>query len=162
MSASVLYRTETGNRLHIPACPHVGGALREADATERQAMTVCTWCQAELDGVGRTYFDSLHDAMRAFGSHLGTREQVREALRFVTHDQIWLPYSKSYIALGHEGRAVAWVGKTYLMPSFDTFIELPGYEQTQGGGTPSAERVGSTCPNHFITMSVTGICELCE
>src|SRR5690606_33847837 len=111
--AAVLYRTASGNRPHIPACPPVGGTLREAGAAERLAMTVCSWCQAELDGVGRTYFGSLDDAMRAFGSHVGTHGLIRDALRFVTYDQIWLPYSKSYIALGHQGRGVAWVGKTY-------------------------------------------------
>lgn len=158
----VLYRTETGARLHIAACPHVGGVLREADAAERLAMTVCSWCQAEIDGVGRTYFDSLDDAMRAFGCHVGTHELIRDALRFVTYDQVWLPYSRSYIALGHEGRGVAWAGKTYVVPSVGTFVELPGYEEAYGGGTPGLERVGELCPTHFLTMSVTGVCELCE
>ena len=129
----VLYLTETGNRLHIPACPHIGGTLREADAVERLSMTVCSWCQAEIDGVGRTDFETLDDAMRAFGCHVGTHGLIRDALRFVTYDQIWLPYSKSYIALGHQCRGAAWAGKTYVMPSADTFVELPGYEETHGG-----------------------------
>ncbi len=161
-SGEILYRTEGGGRLHIPGCPHVGGALREADAAERLAMPVCSWCRAEIDGVGRTYYDSLDDAMRAFGCHVGTQEPIRAALRFVTYDQIWLPYSRSYIALGHQGRAVAWVGKTYVMPGPDVFLELPGYREAAGGGTAASDRVGDTCPTHHMTMSVTGVCESCE
>ena len=158
----VLYRTESGGRLHIPGCPHVGGSLSEADAAERLAMPVCSWCQAEIDGVGRTYYESLDDAMRAFGCHVGTHEPIRAALRFATYDQIWLPYSRSYIALGHEGRGVAWVGKTYVMPSPDTFVELPGYEGALGGGQARPDLEGAVCPTHHMTMSVTGVCELCE
>ena len=158
----VLYRTETGGRLHIPGCPHIGGSLREADPYERLAMQVCSWCQAEIDGVGRTYHDSLDDAMRALGCHVGTQSRIREALRFATFDQIWLPYSRSYIALGHEGRGVAWVGKTYVMPSPDIFVELPGYRDSGGGGQRTEMRVGDTCPTHHMTRSVTGVCELCE
>lgn len=158
----VLYRTETGGRLHLPACPHIGGAIREADAAERLGMSVCSWCQAEIDGVGRTYYESLDDAMRAFGCHVGTQPTIRNALRCVTHDQIWLPYSRSYIALGHEGRAVAWVGKTWVMPSLDVFQELPGYRDVSRGGAHSSEHIGELCPTHFLTMSVTGVCESCD
>ena len=158
----VLYRTETGGRLHLPACPHIGGAIREADSAERLVMSVCSWCQAEIDGLGRTYYESLDDAMRAFGCHVGTQPTIRQALRSVTHDQIWLPYSRSYIALGHEGRAVAWVGKTWVMPAHDTSYELPGYRDSSRGAASSPEHLGKLCPTHFLTMSVTGICESCD
>ena len=56
-------------------------------------MPVCSWCRAEIDGVGRSYHDTLEDAMRAFGCHVGTTALIRHALRSVTFDQIWLPYS---------------------------------------------------------------------
>lgn len=158
----VLYRTGTGGRLHIPGCPHIGSSLREADKTERLAMPVCSWCRAEIDGVGRSYYDTLQDAMREFGCHVGTQTLIRHALRSVTFDQIWLPYSRSYLALGHEGRGVAWVGKTYVMPSPDLFVELPGYRDSAGGGQRTEARVGATCPAHHMTRSVTGVCELCE
>lgn len=162
LSDLVLYRTETGGRLHLPACPHIGGAIREADAAERLAMSVCSWCRAQIDGVGRTYYESLDEAMRAFGCHVGTQPTIHQALRFVTHDQIWLPYSRSYVALGHEGRAVAWVGKTWVMPSHDVFQELPGYRDASGGSAHAPEHMGELCPTHFLTMSVTGVCESCD
>lgn len=158
----VLVRTETGSRLHIPACPHLGGVFREADPAERTTMAVCTWCWAELDGVGRTYCTDLDEAMREFDCQAGTRGRVRDALRFVTWDQIWLPYSRSYVALGHQGRAVAWFGKTYVVPSLGEFLELPGYREMYRGGAPADQRVGETCSKHNLTRSVTGACELCD
>jgi len=157
-----LVRTETGAKLHIAACPHIGSEIREATAAERLAMDVCGWCRAELDGVGRTYCNSLEDAMRLFGTHSGTERAIKDALRFVVHDQIWLPNSRSYVALGHEGRGVAWFGKTYVVPRMGEFVELPGFRESGGGGTPLDEQVGETCPVHFLTMSLTGVCDLCD
>ena len=143
----VLYRTETGGRLHLPACPHIGGAIREADSAERLVMSVCSWCQAEIDGLGRTYYESLDDAMRAFGCHVGTQPTIRQALRSVTHDQIWLPYSRSYIALGHEGRAVAWVGKTWVMPAHDILLRAARLSGLLPRGRQLAGTPGQALPD---------------
>lgn len=158
----VLVRSETGARLHIVACPHLGGKVRPADAAERLAMPVCTWCQAELDGVGRTYFTDLDEAMREFGTHVSDKQRIRDALRFVTWDQVWVPNSRCYVALGHEGRGVAWFGKTYVVPSPGAFLELPGYSPAYGGGSPREERHGDVCSTHRIERSVSGACELCD
>ncbi len=158
-----LFRTLTGKRLHIPGCPHVASALVEAGTAELLALEVCTWCRAELDGVGRTYYSSMDDALRALGCHVGTHAAIREALRSVSHDQIWLPNSKSYVALGHEGSGVAWVGKGYVfVKATGYFLELPGYRDSAGGGTPRVEPRGDTCPVHFVTTSLTGVCDSCD
>lgn len=154
--------SQTGAMLHIASCPHVGSVLREATKEERLSMEVCSWCRAELDGVGRTYCATLEAAMRIFGTHAGTERQIREALRFVAHDQIWLPHSRSYVALGLEGRAVAWFGKTYVAPDRDTFIELPDYAAGSGGGSPRHDQLGDTCPVHHIATALTGACDLCD
>jgi hypothetical protein len=157
-----LVRSETGGKLHIAQCPHLGGVFRPATAAERFAMEVCSWCRAELDGVGRTYCDDLSDAMRLFGTHAGTEQLIRDALRFVDYDQIWLPNSRSYVALGREGRGVAWFGKTYVVPVAGQFIELPDYRAGLGGGALARQEVGQICPVHFLTMSLTGVCDLCD
>ena len=125
-------------------------------------MSVCSWCQAEIDGVGRTYFDDLEDAMRFFGTHLGSEHLVREALRSVTYDQVWVPNSKSYIALGRESYAVAWIGKTYVVPGAGLFVELPEYSQHHGGGAERKVRVGVLCERHFIARGLNGSCALCD
>lgn len=155
-------RTEKGTRLHIAPCPFLGPSAREAEPSERAAMSVCSWCQAEIDGAGRTYFDNLEDAMRFFGTHLGSEHQVREAVRFVTSDQVWVPHSKSYIALGLEGAAVAWIGKTYVVPGPGLFVELPDYSPQQGGGAERSERLGELCELHFIARGLNGSCEHCD
>jgi hypothetical protein len=158
-----LYRTATGERLHIGACPHILSLdVEPASPADLLAMTVCHWCRQELDGVGRTYFDTIEDAMRDFGAPAGTERLVRDALRFVTWDQIWVPYSRAYIALGYEGRGVAWVGKTYVVPHAGAFVELPGYAPGSGGGAGQDDAMGELCPVHFIAMSLTGVCDLCD
>jgi hypothetical protein len=158
-----LVKTATGARLHIEPCPHIlGCAVRNATPTEKLAMSVCTWCEAEINGVGRWYFDDLGDAMRYFGAHVGTEGSIRDALRFVLHDQVWVPNSKAYISLGLGGLAVAWVGKTYVVPIRGLFVELPGYHPHHGGGgLPSSERIGAVCTVHNVAMPLTGICDDC-
>jgi hypothetical protein len=158
-----LYRTVGGARLHIAECPHIIGVdVQLATAADRLAMAVCHWCRQELDGVGRTYFDTLEDAMRDFGTHAGTEPLIRDALRFVDWDQIWVPYSRSYIALGREGLGVAWVGKTYVELQGGTFVELPDYVAGSGGGAERHDRVGHECPKCHLTMPLTGRCDGCD
>ena len=83
-------------------------------------------------------------------------------MRFVTYDQIWVPNSRSYVALGHYGRGVAWFGKTYVVPAVGEFLELPDYSAGRGGGVPAHDQVGETCSVHFVTRSLTGVCDLCD
>ena len=158
-----LYRTAGGKRLHIAPCPHIHDVDVELAApANRLEMDVCHWCRQELDGVGRTYFDTLEDAMRDFGTHAGDERLVRDALRFVTWDQIWVPYSRSYIALGREGLGVAWVGKSYVELRGGQLVELPGYAPGSGGGGDRHDRVGEVCEVHFITKSLDGRCDDCD
>ena len=158
-----LVRTANGTRLHIAPCPHIlGAAASDATAADLFALPLCSWCEAEVDGAGRTYFDSLDDAMRFFGAHVGSKALVRDALRFVTHDRIWVPNSRSYIALGLEGATVAWVGKTYVVPLRGWIVELPGYAPHARDGSARGGRFGDPCPTHFIARSLTGVCDPCE
>ena len=158
-----LFRTTTGQRLHIPGCPHVGSALQPATAVDRLAVAVCAWCKAEIAGQGRTYYATLEDALRALGCHEGTHRLIRDALRFVRYDQVWLPHSESYVALGLDGPGVAWVGKGYVfVKATGAFVELPGYRASRGGGSPLDVRWGATCDRHFVARSLTGACNLCD
>lgn len=157
------FRTATGRRLHVPGCPHVGSELQLATAADRLGLLVCTWCEAEVTGRGRSYYTTLDEAMRALGCHEGTQRLIREALRFVRHDAIWLPHSESYVALGYEGPGVAWVGKGYVfVKATGAFTELPGYRASRGGGSPRDERVGEVCERHFVVRGLNGSCDLCD
>lgn len=159
---TAIVRSETGTKLHIPVCPHIGGGIRLADDAERAAYEMCSWCQKEVDGVGRRYYDDLDEAMRAFKSYAGTERLIKEALAGVGYDQIWIPNSQSYVALGLGGQARAWFGKTYVMPSLDVLVELPGFAPGADGGAEKREQFGALCEVHFVERSVSGVCDLCE
>lgn len=160
--AEPLFRTVSGEGLHMRPCPHILGCeVFETTPEERPDLRICQWTQAELAGVGRTYYDTLRDAMRAFKTYSDTENKIEQTLAGVAHDQIWIPNSQSYIALGLAGLGVAWVGKTYVMPSRHELVELPGYAPGGGGGAEHAPKYGETCPRHFVTMSLEGVCDDC-
>lgn len=158
-----LFHTATGEKLHIPPCPHVHGVqLFPADPATTALRPVCTWCQAEINGVGRTYYDSVEDAMRAFGSFVDSLDRIRHEVNTVSHDAVWIPNSQSYIALGSGGPAVCWIGKTYVMHVHGAFVELPGYAAGGGGGVEKLRREGGVCPSCHTVMPVTGRCDDCD
>lgn len=162
-TATELYRTATGRRLHIPGCPHVGSPLRPAAPVEIDELAVCEWCEAELAGVGRTYYANIDDAMRALGCWEGTQSLIRQALADIDHDRIWLPHSESYIALGLDGQGVAWVGKGYVfVKATAVYTELPGHRAGRGGGAPREVRYGDLCVRHNVVRSVAGTCDQCD
>lgn len=157
-----LFRVKDGSRLHLPMCSHVYGyPMTEASSDDLATIEVCHWCSKELEGVGRTPHDSLGDAMRFFGMPVEAQAKVREALRDLEWTAIWTPYSKSYIAVGHEAAAAAWIGKTYIAVKGEPVVELPGYSPGGGGGSPAEERAVELCPVHFIQLPATGVCDDC-
>jgi hypothetical protein len=157
----VFFRTETGNRQHLRDCPHLldASAVRETTPAERATMPVCDMCDRDIKGQGRTPYLTLDDAMRDFQTPVQLQARVRESLAGVTHDEIWLPYSRSYIALGHCGKAVAWAGKHWVQPSRDEFVELPGFVAHGGGRTTQEVRYGATCPICQLTRALNGACD---
>ena len=159
IATSELYRTETGSRLHIPACYHVHGVpLFEASAEDRASLPVCSWCQAELDGVGRTPYAMLREALIGFGAYGDTWTLIERALADVEHDEIWIPNSRAYVALGYRGRGVAWVGKTYVQTREGAFTALDGYAPGSGCGSKPPERFGDVCPRCCMVKPLTGEC----
>src|SRR3954469_8438046 len=154
-----LYRTETGGRRHIRACPHLVGK-DVVEATDANGE-ICTICQRELRGEGRRYFASLDDALHEFGAARANWPLISHHLATVEHDQVWIVASGSYIALGRGGRAVAWAGKTYVNPSAKEFIELPDYRPGGGGGTEGRTTWGEKCPVHHVLRSRSGVCGMC-
>ena len=156
-----LFRTAGGARLHIPGCYHVHGVeVVAATDQDRAAMEVCSVCQDELDGYGRKYHADLDAALRHFGAHAGTWAEIKRRLAPVAWDTVWTPYSLSYIAVGLDGRGVAWVGKTYVYAE-DRFVELPGYRPGGGGGVPVEQWVGDVCPTCRIALPLSGTCDEC-
>ena len=99
--------------------------------------------------------------MRVHGTPAAAVALIKEHLKFVTYDEIWLPYSKSYVALGLDGRAVASFGKSYVEVG-DHRVDLPGYVAGRAAGRSSQPTYGETCPTCFIAMPLTGICDNCN
>ena len=86
-----------------------------------------------------------------------------DALGDVQHDLIWIPASESYIALGHDGQGVAWIGKGYVQVKDRPVVELPWFqEHGVGGRTTRDEARGETCDVHFVEKSLVGTCKQCE
>ena len=158
-----LVRTENGEGLHLPHCPHVLRCdVHAATEQERAEVRICQWSRAELDGYGRRPFKSLDDAMRYFGTHAGDERLVRAQVRDLLYDEIWVPNSGSYIAFGLNGLAIAWVHKGYIEFRDGRMVTLPSYAPGGGGGTTQEPRFGDLCRTGMHQMPLTGICDFCD
>jgi hypothetical protein len=158
-----LVRTAEGGRLHLPSCPHVRGAdVQEASAVEQAETPICLLSRAELDGHGRRRFKSLEDAMRFFGTHAGDERTVRDEVRHLLFDEIWVPNSGTYIAFGLGGLAVAWVHKGYIEFRDGRMVTLASYAPGGGGGAARESRYGDLCRTGVHQMPLTGICDFCD
>lgn len=163
LEALVLARTDTLTRaVHLAECPHlVDRSWHLADQGEIDAHRLCQWSQDQLSGHGRLHPDTLDDAMRLQGTPAEAKRLIKEALTFVTFDEIWLPYSKSYVALGLDGRAVAAFGKSYVWVG-GSRVDLPGYVAGRHAGRSTQPSYGETCTRHHIAKSLSGVCDLCD
>jgi hypothetical protein len=158
-----LVRTASGRGLHLADCPHVRGcAVHVAVPEELDYLPVCGWSQAELDGVGRRYFATLSDAMRCFGTHVGTERAIRESVAAVLHDQIWVPNSGAYIALGLNGVVTGCIGKSYVQLHGGRLLTLSDYASGSGGGVSAEPRYGAVCPRCRLSLPLTGRCDECD
>lgn len=155
-------RTATATRLHLSDCPHlVGKDWHAADQAGIDGYPLCQWSRDQLEGLGRLHPETLEDAMRVHGTPAGAVALIKEHLKFVTYDEIWLPYSLSYAALGLDGRAVASFGKSYVEVG-EGRVDLPGYVAGRASGRSHRPTYGGLCPNCFLLMPLTGICDDCD
>jgi len=148
-----LWKTVGGGRAHLAQCGHLFGK----DVVPADGEQVCDLCQREIDGFGRTGFEDLDAALPVMGVSSTDWPAVKAALATVEHDEVYLPYSRSYIALNRDGQGVAWVGKNYVDVLGGGRTELPGYASGPRGGTATAEpRYGEVCGSCFMTKPVGG------
>jgi hypothetical protein len=162
-TAAALFRTANGQRLHIAECPYILGA-EVLPAAVDDTREVCTWCQAELNEEGRTIHDSIEDALRDMGANEGNLVELARLLRSVAHDLIYVPFSRSYVAVALEGRPAAVAGKTYVWFRDGRKIELPGFVGTGGDkiGGDRSSIWGDTCPRTFMKHPINGSCDECQ
>ena len=100
--------------------------------------------------------------MADFGCPVGSRPIIREAIADLEIDEIWTVQSGSYIALGRGGRAIAWIGKTYVAIKDGHFVELPGFVDKNRTTQAEGPRYGVLCPTCRQQMPLTGICDTCD
>ena len=135
------------------------GRLRHhcGDGKTRLRLRVCQWSQAEMASVGRTYFDSLEDAMRAFGTYVGThharprRVPVRRAGRDLDPEQPVLHRARP-------GRTGAWPGpaRRGVSDAGRRTDRAPlATPSTTGAAARKVERHGALCPNCFEQRSLS-------
>jgi hypothetical protein len=156
-----LVHTATGGRLHIRLCPHVFGVenLVPATSADRETTPVCSWCQAELDGVGRTRHESIETALADSGAPQHARPELARLLRIVEHDTVYVPNSRSYVAVARDGVIVASAGKTYVWYPDRPVVQLDDYASATGASaTPGPEDWGEICESCFTTRSKNGSC----
>jgi hypothetical protein len=161
----VLYRTDTGNRLHLPDCTHLRGVdIIAATAAERETMAICSLCRNELDGVGRTRFETIEAALVDTGAPQHARAELTRLLNEVEWEDVYTPNSKSYAAVTRGGRIVASAGKTYVYYADRPMVYLPEYLWSEGGGGAVQPPLhGDKCPRHpWYERSVTGACPECD
>jgi hypothetical protein len=159
--ATTYFRTTSGTRVHLPACPHlVGTDAHAATAAERLLHPVCDWSQAQLRGYGREHFASLEDAMRRVGVPVEAHATIGAALRFVEYDKVFAVHSLTYGALGFRGRAVAGFGKTYYWVGARR-VNLPAYVESARAGRTGAIAYGELCLAHHVLKGLNGACDYC-
>lgn len=156
------FATATGGRRHLPQCTHLlGKEVIEVSANDPREL--CDMCEKELSGYGRTYHDDLEAAFAFYKQPVETRPLVKQLIADVVWNEIWTPYSNSYITLARDGRGVAWIQKTLVHPSAEQVVELPGYGLTAPGtrGEDRSHIWGDTCPVTFIKHPKNGHCDDC-
>lgn len=156
-----LIRTPGGSKLHIEGCSHLTATsdARPASDEDARLLELCVECAAELNGQGRTPFDSLDAAMEEYGVPVDARAKVRELVAPVGADRIWIPYSRSYIAMGKGTTRALYIGKTYVWIDGER-TTWPEYSPG-GGGSSSRERDDVICPTCGLALPLTGVCDDC-
>ena len=156
-STQTLYRTDGGQRAHLRGCPHIVGLDVVPVPDGDTSLPVCRWTRAELAGAGRIPQKTLDGALREFGASPLARPKIVKLLKGVEHDAVYLPQSRSYVALSLRDRSVAWAGKTYVQIG-EEFVPLPDYQGGAGGGPFVSELWGEPCEECFQERARNGTC----
>lgn len=164
-TGQTLVRTKGGGKVHVPACSHLSWTselVEITDAAEAASLELCSACESELSGRGRTTYPDLERAMEALPVPLPNRPMVRQLLEDHNAPLIWIPYSRSYIGTGGQNIKTRYVGKGYVWIDGETFW-LPVSSEYRGGGSGGrSEREPAVCPTCKFVLPATGICDDCS
>ncbi len=95
--------TADASMLHTRECPHLGASalasLVPAASHQLKTLPMGSWCRDLLDGGRRQNYPNLEAAMEALPLPLENRHRVRQFAAKLSYAQIWVPASRSYIAV---------------------------------------------------------------
>jgi len=157
--ALTLHHTTTGGRRHLRQCPHLVGASPVLTAAADDTREICVWSQNELAGTGRTYHNTLAEALEDLGAAHGNRAELTRLLSVVDWDQVFVPYSRTYLTVLRNDRPVAWAGKTFVDYPDRPAAMLPDFVGRDGAEGRNTEGAwGPVCPECKEERSLSGAC----
>ncbi|WP_144722165.1 hypothetical protein [Cellulosimicrobium sp. TH-20] len=172
VASAELFRTKSRGRLHIRGCSHLVDTidLVEADDRDRVELDLCSECDKEIHGVGRTEYASLDEAFEALRFPVENRPLMRDIAGLVSFTKVWAPQSRSYIGVGHlDGRpAVAYFNRRFvdvrLSDGGYKRHEMPNFTRGVGGVVKAgvAERPVVMCPSCSTQLPATLVCDNCD
>jgi hypothetical protein len=161
--------------LHTRECPHLSAeslaALTPATRDQIDAYPMCKSCRAMIDGSRRQRFTSFEAAMEDFQAPLENRPLMRKVAASLEFAEIWIPASRSYIAVAERrgATAAAYFASGYIdvrkpEGGYDTVV-LPVNSLRVGGSSADrrldlAER--ATCPTCHMQLPTSGRCDYCD
>lgn len=161
-----LYHTATGKRVHIYSCMHFELDSQRIETTPDNIgdRTICvSYCAKELSGHGRQHPANVDDAFRRFQLPVEAQATARAEAAKVDFDDLWIPYSNSYIAFGRDGYAQAWILKSEFRHKDGRSVPFDLVDVGPVLGSSSRpERPAQFCPEHpGIALPLSGKCEEC-
>ncbi|MFS0703626.1 hypothetical protein AB6N23_03815 [Cellulomonas sp. 179-A 9B4 NHS] len=161
-----------GTMLHTAECPHLGpdalASLRPATDEQLETLPTCASCRALLDGGRRQTFTSLEPALESLPVPLENRRRVREIAAGLTFTAVWIPASRSYVAVAEAPgiTAAAYINKGFVdvrRPGGGYDRELLPHHGTRGRRGPGAhaDAPPRTCPSCHMQLPASGVCDDC-
>ncbi|MCP2264381.1 hypothetical protein ACFQHV_23835 [Promicromonospora thailandica] len=167
-----LFRVPQGKMLHARECQHLTekslAVLEPATELDLAKYPICSSCRDALSTGGRTHYTSFDTALEALPVPLEHRPRMREIAAALDTARIWIPASRSYIAVsaGQGIEAAAYFNKTFV----DLHQEgggydrewMPGHRTARQASEATLERLPPVCPTCSFQLPASGHCDNCD
>ncbi|MFC6509821.1 hypothetical protein ACFQBY_15305 [Promicromonospora citrea] len=167
-----LFRVPTGKMLHARECQHLTekslALLEPATELDLAKLPLCSSCRDALSTGGRAHYTSFDAALEALPVPVEHRPHMREVAAALDTAQVWIPASRSYIAVsaGPGIEASAYFHKTFV----DVHQEdggyvrewVPGHRTTRSAGEAAPAQLPAVCPTCFVQLPASGRCDECD
>lgn len=169
----LLFRVPYGKVLHGRDCTHLSAdrlaSLQPATELDKQKFKVCKTCLVALSGAAPDDFDSFEAALEALPIPAVHRSVMREIAEGLDKSRIWIPSSRSYVAVspGPGQEASAFFNKGFVDVQQDgggyKRILMAGFSGTQTNTFAHApDAAPASCPGCYMQLPATGRCDSCD